>query len=251
MQADGFTLVIVPTWVAMPQPIGGFVQIAGDNIGGAARRQIADASERGSDCGAVNHLMQCGGGRINVKEALSHRVDGSSWAARSRRGNWAARFSRAAGSSWAARFSWAARSWRGNWRMQAQDLAVNIISTWAAVPRLVLGSVGIAGGFVSRVVIRAFTSTHGATRRPLKIRMQCGGHNINVRALGVDRGRGIAIGHGRGVGGGVRFRGDEGLREFGIILGNLGPLPALASQEEGWHSRLGLRLPHAQGYHHD
>lgn len=135
--------------------------------------------------------------------------------------------------------------------MQAQDLAVNIVSTWAAVPRLVLGSVGIAGGFVSRVVIRAFTSTHGATRRPLKIRMQCGGHNINVRALGVDRGRGIAIGHGRGVGGGVRFRGDEGLREFGIILGSLGPLPALASQEEGWHSRLGLRLSYTRKQHNN
>ena len=114
MQADGFTLVIVPTWVAIPQPIGGFVQIAGDNIGGAARRQIADASERGSGCGAVNHLMQRGGGRINVKEALSYRVDGSSWAARfgwaarPRRGNWSARF------SWSARFGWAARPRRGN-----------------------------------------------------------------------------------------------------------------------------------------
>ena len=118
------------------------------------------------------------------------------------------------------------------------------------MPRLVLGFEGIADGFVSRVVITAGASTSmcpfNAIRRPMNNRMQARGLNIDVHVLGDGRGRGIATGHGRGVGGGVRFRGDEGLRELGIILGNLGQIPALGSQEEGWHSRLGLRLPYTR-----
>ncbi len=81
--------------------------------------------------------------------------------------------------------------------------------------------------------------------------MQRSGVSINVRVFCLGRSRGIGIGHGRGVGGGVRFRGNEGLREFGIILGDLGPILALGSQEEGWHSRLGLRLSYTRKQHNN
>ena len=88
MQADGFALVIMPTRIAILQLISSFVRIAGVNFGAAARRQIADASERGGGIGTVNHLMERCGGRINVKESLPYRVDGASWVARPRRGSW-------------------------------------------------------------------------------------------------------------------------------------------------------------------
>ena len=91
MQTDSLTLIIMPTRIAMPQPISGFVQIAGDNLRGTARRrQIADASERRGSGGTVNHLMQRGRARIDVKEPLPYRVD---------RPNRPAGFSRAARAS--------------------------------------------------------------------------------------------------------------------------------------------------------
>ena len=78
MQADNCALLIMPTRIAILQFKGGFVRIAGGRMGAVARRQLASTAERPRGIGgAVSHLMQRGGSRIDERDVLPYPVNGA------------------------------------------------------------------------------------------------------------------------------------------------------------------------------